>query len=89
MQEFLNKKISELSVLEGLKYSYLVSICSNITMSLEEFCKVTGKDKRKVYTLLKNRIFPEHIIVGGYENKEKRKSPIFITKEVLNYISNE
>lgn len=89
MQEFLNKKVSDLSVLEALKYAYLVSVSTNITMNLEEFCKITGKDKRKVYTLLKNRIFPERIIVGGYENKEKRKSPIFITKEVLNYISNE
>lgn len=88
MQEFLDKKISDLSIIEGLKYAYLVSICSHITMDLEEFCKTIGKDKRQVYKLLKNRIYPENIIMGGYNSMKQRKRPIFITKEVLNYISN-
>ncbi|MDO4764284.1 MAG: hypothetical protein Q4A00_07900 [Flavobacteriaceae bacterium] len=86
MQEFLDKKISDLSVIETLKYAYLVSVCSRITMDLEEFCKTTGKDKRKVYKLLKSRAYPEKIIMGGYESLKQRKSPIFITEEVLNFI---
>lgn len=86
MQEFFDKKITDLTVIEALKYAYLVSISSRITMNLDEFCKVIGKDKRSVYNYLKNRIYPEEMIMGGYDSMKQRKSPIFITEEVLNFI---
>lgn len=89
MQEFLNKKIADLSVLEALKYAYFVSICSRLTITLEEFCKTIGKDKRKVYQLLRKRAYPDTMIHGGYESMTQRKSPLFITKEVLKFIENK
>lgn len=87
MQDFYNKKITDLNVLEAIKYAYLVAICSRLTMNLDEFCKVTGKDRRQVYQFLKNKIYPDRMIMGGYESLKQRKSPIFITEEVLKFIS--
>lgn len=86
MHDFLNKKITELTVLESVKYAYLVSISSQISLTLDEFCKLTGCDKRKVYQLLKIKYYPEKLIKGGYQSLTQRKSPIFITEEVLNWI---
>lgn len=89
MQEIIHKKVSDLSVLEALKYAYFVSVSTRLTITLEEFCKTIGKDKRKVYQLLRKRHYPATIIYGGYESMVQRKSPLFITKEVLKFIENE
>lgn len=88
MENFYTKNIAELSVLEILKFAYLVSIHSNITMDMNAFCNTIGKEKRKVYQLLRKKAFPEKIIYGGYDSMKQRKSPLFITKEVLKYIEN-
>lgn len=86
MHDFLDKKITELTVLESVKYAYLISISTQITLTLDEFCKISGTNKRRVYQLLKIKYYPEKIIKGGYDSLKQRKSPIFITDEVLNWI---
>lgn len=86
MQHLLDKKVSELTVFEAMKYAYLISMSSKITMTLTEFCELTGKTKRSVYTLLRSKFYPEQIILGGYNSFRQRKSPIFITEEVLKWI---
>nr|DAY04636.1 MAG TPA: regulatory protein [Caudoviricetes sp.]DAY33563.1 MAG TPA: regulatory protein [Caudoviricetes sp.] len=55
-------------------------------MNLADFCEATGQDKRKVYALLKSRYYPEKLLSGGYASLKQRKSPIFITEEVLKWL---
>ena len=85
MEDILDRKVTDLTVFESMKYAYLVSISSKITMSLADFCEATGQD-RKVYSLLKSRYYPEKLLSGGYASLKQRKSPIFITEEVLKWL---
>nr|DAS14827.1 MAG TPA: regulatory protein [Caudoviricetes sp.]DAS69103.1 MAG TPA: regulatory protein [Caudoviricetes sp.] len=55
-------------------------------MNLADFCEATGQDRRKVYALLKSRYYPEKLLSGGYGSLKQRKSPIFITEEVLKWL---
>ena len=59
------------------------------TLTLTEFCEITQKNKRKVYAELNEKIFPEKLIVDGYDYKKKRKMPLFHSKEVLQWIQPE
>ena len=53
MENILDRKVTDLTVFESMKYAYLVSISSKITMNLTDFCEATGQDRRKVYALVK------------------------------------
>ena len=86
MEDILDRKVTDLTVFESMKYAYLVSMSSKITMNLADFCEATGQDRRKVYALLKSRYYPEKLLSGGYASLKQRKSPIFITEEVLKWL---
>ncbi|SDE15590.1 hypothetical protein [Riemerella columbipharyngis] len=77
-----------MTTIEMMESAYLIEVSKKITMTLQEFCQVTGWDKRKVYQRIKNKILPEQLIKGGYEYRSQRKQPIFLTKEVLDWIKN-
>lgn len=75
-----------MTTIEMMESAYLIEVSKNITMTLPEFCKVTGWDKRKVYQRIKNKILPERLIKDGYGYSTHRKQPIFFTQEVLEWI---
>ncbi len=75
-----------MTVLEVMEYAEMFNLIKNPTMTMEAFCKVLNKSKRRVYTLLENKIYPEELIVDGYEYREKRKSPIFHTHKVIEWL---
>lgn len=87
MNYVLNKKITEMTTLELMEHSYFVQMAKSPSMNIEEFEKITGWSRRKVYTFLRNQLIPEHLIVGGY-NKRQSKKPIFYTKEVIEWLKN-
>lgn len=86
MNEILKKRCADMTVLEMFEFAELLNVVRNPTMTLEEFCKIVQKSKRRVYELLKNRIYPEELIVGGYASMKQRKSPVFDTKQVIEFI---
>ena len=89
MYSILNKKIENLTVLEVLDFAELYNIFKLPTITLDDFCQITQKSKRRVYEVLKAKEIPENLIVDGYEYKRFRKSPIFHSKEVLAYINSK
>ncbi|QZO83943.1 hypothetical protein [Riemerella anatipestifer] len=88
MNEILHKRIADMTTFEMMESVYLIEKARSITMSIDDFAKTMGVDNRKVYKLLKGKILPEEIIRGGYDSLRQRKSPVFITEEVLKWIKN-
>lgn len=86
MNELLNKRMADLTVLEVIEFAEVYAACKYPTMTMDEFCKVVNKSKRRVYNLLDNKLLPEELIVGGYESRKQRKSPIFHRNEVIAYL---
>ncbi|MDY3512734.1 hypothetical protein PG303_05835 [Riemerella anatipestifer] len=88
MNEILHKRIADMTTFEMMESAYLIEKARCITMSIDDFAKTMGWDNRKVYKLLRSKILPESIIMGGYDSLGKRKRPVFITEEVLKWIKN-
>ena len=88
MNEILNRRCADMTVIEMFEFAELLNVVKHPTMTLEDFCKIVQKSKRRVYELLKNRIYPEDLIIGGYESMKQRKSPIFDTRQVIEYVKN-
>ncbi|MEA1849185.1 hypothetical protein U9K52_09700 [Chryseobacterium sp. MHB01] len=63
-----------------------ISMAQKLTLRLHEFCEITGKDKSKVYALLRSRYYPEELIIGGYESRKTGKTLLFDTEKVLEWM---
>lgn len=86
MRELLNKRMADLTVIEVMEFSYLNMLASKPTIPLNDFCKVIGKDKSRVYKLIKNKLIPEEILVGGFENRTRHTPLLFHTEEVIKWL---
>lgn len=88
MQELLRKRTADLTVIEMLELSYLTSATRFPTLSLDEFCRASGKSRKHIVRLMANRLLREELIVGGYEGR-KQKCPVrFRTDKVIEYLKN-
>lgn len=88
INDILHKKTSDLTVSELLDLNEILTLQKYPTMDLATFCKVIGKSSEFVYSRIKNRLYPESMIVGGYNYRaiRKTKSPLFFTAEVIKYL---
>lgn len=86
MNDLLKKRCADLTVFEVLEFAEMHCIFKYPTMPLDNFCKVYGKSKRRVLLLLKNKLIPEEIILGGYNYKSERKHILFITERVVEWL---
>ena len=89
MQEILSKRMADLTVLEVMEFTFLNSLMNSPTMTITEFCKATGKTRRRVNKLLSNRLLPESLIIGGYESRKQNTAVMFDTEEVIKYLKND
>lgn len=69
-----------------MEASHLVEISKSITLDLDQFCKVVGKSRRRVYQLIDNRLLPEYLLIGGYENRKQKNKLMFDTSKVLEWL---
>ena len=89
MDKFLTKKAGDFTVADLFNFAELYWVFKYPTLTLTEFCEITQKNKRKVYAELEAKVFPDKMIVDGYDYKKKRKAPLFHSKEVLQWIQPE
>lgn len=88
MEELLRKRMADLTVLDVMAASNFIEISKSITIDLESLCKVTGKSKRRIYQLINHRLFPDEMLVGGYENRRQNKKILFHTHKVIEWLKN-
>ncbi len=69
-----------------MEASHLVEISKSITLDLDQFCKVVGKSRRRVYQLIDNRLLPEYLLIGGYENRKQKNKLMFDTSKVIEWL---
>lgn len=86
MNELLHKRTADMTVIQVMEASHLITLANKITIDLEEFCKVVGKDKSMVYRMLKNKIYPSGLLVGGYENRKQKTKLLFHTDKVIEWL---
>lgn len=80
------KKLCDLSVMEIIEYNYAASVMSKPTMTAQEFCKCSNMPRGKLTSLLRNKLLPDELLVGGYEGRSQRKPLLFITSNVIEWL---
>ena len=88
MNEIFKKRCADMTVFEVMEFAEMFSIMKHPTLSIDDFCKVFGKPRRRVNLLIRNKIIPEDLLVDGYDYKKlgDRKEPLFITEKVREWI---
>lgn len=89
MDELLKKRSADLLVLDMLETAFRIERVKSITLSFNDFCRVIGKDRSSVHKLLKNKLLPENIVLGGYENRKQKTKVLFDTEKVLEWLRNQ
>lgn len=86
MNELLNKRMADMTLRDVMEASHLVEVSKSITLTLDEFCRITAKPRRRVYSLIDNKILPEELICGGYENRKQKTKLLFHTHKVIEWL---
>jgi len=86
MNELLHKRTADMTVIQVMEAVSLIALSKKITIDLEEFCEVVGKDKSMVYRMLKNKIYPDSLIVGGYDGRKQKSKILFHTDRVIEWL---
>lgn len=89
MDELLIKRSADLLVIDMLETAYRIERVKKITLTLEEFCRVIGRDRSAIHKLLKNKLLPETLVIGGYENRKQKTKVLFDTEKVLEWLRNQ
>ncbi|MFP3835346.1 hypothetical protein [Chryseobacterium sp. SIMBA_028] len=89
MDDLLRKRTADLLVIDMMETAYRIERVKKITLTFEEFCRVIGKDRSSIHKLLKNKLLPESIILGGYENRKQKTKVLFDTERVLEWLRNK
>lgn len=89
MDELLIKRSADLLVIDMLEAAYRIERVKKITLSFEEFCRVVGKDRSAIHKLLKNKLLPENVVIGGYENRKQKTKVLFDTEKVLEWLRSQ
>jgi len=86
MNELLNRRMADMTLREVMEASQLVEMAKSATIDVEQFCKMSGKTKRRVYQLINNKLIPEELIIGGYESRKQKTKLMFDTEKVLKWL---
>lgn len=86
MNELLHKRTADMTVIQVMEAVSLIALSKKITIDLDEFCEVVGKDKSMVYRMLKNKLYPAELLVGGYENRKQKTKLLFHTDRVIEWL---
>lgn len=86
MNELLNKRMADMTLRDVMEASHLVELAKSISITLDEFCRIIGKPRRRVYSLIDNKLLPEELIIGGYESRKQKTKLMFHTQQVLEWL---
>ena len=86
VEELGRKRIADMALNELLVAANRIAMVQKMTLRLHEFCEITGKDKSKVYALLRSKYYPEELIIGGYSSRRTGKTLLFDTEKVLEWM---
>lgn len=86
MNEILKKRIVDMTLMEVMEATNLVEISKNPTLDIDDVCKILKKPRRTIYALINNKIFPDDLIIGGYENRKQKKKILFNTSKVIEWL---
>lgn len=86
MNELLNKRMADMTLRDVMEASHLVEVSKSITLTLDQFCEIVGKPRRRVYSLIDNKLLPEELICGGYENRKQKTKLLFHTERVIQWL---
>lgn len=78
--------MADMTLLDVMEASNLVEISKSLTLSVDELCKVLKKPRRRIYALIDNKLLPEELIVGGYENRKQNNKILFHTHKVIEWL---
>lgn len=87
----LNTKINNfppLTFLDLLMINQKLVLSQKLTIDKNELSELMGKPVKRINELLKNRILPEKLIVGGYSGRKQRQKTMFYTNDVLEWLKN-
>ena len=87
----LNTKINNfppLTFLDLLMINQKLVLSQKLTIDKNELSELMGKPVKRINELLKNRILPEKLIVGGYSGRRQRQKTMFYTNDVLEWLKN-
>lgn len=86
MNELLNKRMADMTLIEVMEATNLVEISKNPTLDIDDLSKILKKPRRRIYALVDNEIFPSELIVGGKENRKQKNKLLFHTDKVLEWL---
>ena len=86
MNEILNKRMADMTLIEVMEATNLVEISKNPTLDIDDLSKILKKPRRRIYALVDNEILPSELIVGGKENRKQKNKLIFHTDKVLEWL---
>lgn len=86
MKEILKVRMADMLLIEVMEASHLIEMAKSATIDIEQFCKISGKTKRRVYKLVNNKLLPEEMIIGGYDNRKRNNKLMFDTEKVLKWL---
>lgn len=78
--------MADLTVEEMIQFCELYDCVRLPTMDIDQFCRFTGRTKKKVIALLNNRLLPEDLLVYGYEGRRQRITVLFYTDRVIHWL---
>lgn len=71
MDDIFNKRHADLLVKESLKYAQMYDIMKRPLIDKNELAALMRMDVSKISRMIKNKLFPEELIRGGYEYRKK------------------
>ncbi len=86
MNELLNKRMADMTLRDVMEASHLVELSKSISLTLDQFCQIIGKPRRRVYSLIDNKLLPEELIIGGYESRKQKTKLMFHTHKVIEWL---
>lgn len=85
-EEIGRKRTADMTLNELLVAFNRIAMVQKITLNLDEFCEVTGKNRKTVYSLLRTQFYPDDLIIGGYEGRRNKRKLLFDTQKVLEWM---
>lgn len=89
MNELLNKKISDLTVLELLEVTNANFLTQNPSIDVKTMSTLSGNSIRRIYKLIDNKLIPECLLLGGFENRVQKKKLLFDTEKVIEWLKDK
>jgi hypothetical protein len=86
LNDLLSKRMDEITVLEALEVSTMLFASKKPTIDVKEFCLITGNTIANLKKYMKEKTLPDHLIIGGYQNRVQKRKLLFDTDKVIEWL---